>query len=244
MQRLEQFPFITICKWAIIISIPVWLALTGVRLVASEAFLRLEYNKPNFPADTFGFTQEERLAYAPPALQYLSNNQGIEFLGDLTFPDGSPMYNERELHHMADVQKVAVIAFRIQFVLSVLMLVVVGLLAYPMTTRKALKQALLYGASLTLAIIVALLVLAFTSWDVFFEQFHQLFFAAGTWRFEYSDTLIRLFPEQFWFDAAFAIGIFTAGGAISLLILAGFWQYKTKTAAAQHQSTATVGDVD
>lgn len=40
-------------------------------------------------------------------MNYLTNDEGIEFLGDLKFPDGSPVYNERELHHMVDV-KVAI----------------------------------------------------------------------------------------------------------------------------------------
>jgi uncharacterized membrane protein len=46
-----------------------------------------------------------------------------------------------------------------------------------------------------------------------------MFFAQGTWQFLYSDTLIRMFPEQFWFDAALVIGTLTSLGAIVILIL-------------------------
>jgi integral membrane protein (TIGR01906 family) len=53
---------------------------------------------------------------------------------------------------------------------------------------------------------VAVVLAAILSWDVFFTGFHTLFFQSDTWYFAYSDTLIRLFPEQFWFDAALLIG--------------------------------------
>jgi integral membrane protein (TIGR01906 family) len=56
-------------------------------------------------------------------------------------------------------------------------------------------------------------IIAALSWDTFFTSFHSIFFASGTWQFEYSDTLIRLFPEQFWFDAAVTIGALTILGA-------------------------------
>jgi hypothetical protein len=37
--------------------------------------------------------------------------------------------------------------------------------------------------------------------------------------FLYEDTLIRLFPEQFWFDAALFIGALTVIGAVVTLFL-------------------------
>ncbi|HQL40021.1 MAG TPA: hypothetical protein PKV95_11150, partial [Anaerolineaceae bacterium] len=40
------------------------------------------------------------------SLQYITTNAPITALSDLTFPDGSPLYNERELSHMDDVQRV------------------------------------------------------------------------------------------------------------------------------------------
>jgi integral membrane protein (TIGR01906 family) len=91
--------------------------------------------------------------------------------------------------------------------------------------HKALRQALFSGAILTLGIIAAIVVIAILNWDFFFTEFHTLFFAGGTWRFEYSDTLIRLFPEQFWFDAALTIGSMTVLAAMSILILT--WRWKT-----------------
>ena len=55
------------------------------------------------------------------------------------------------------------------------------------------------------------------------------FFAAGTWTFEYSDTLIRLFPEAFWYDAALTIAGLSVGGGL-LLAFAGWWLQRRRVA--------------
>ncbi|HRO89588.1 MAG TPA: DUF1461 domain-containing protein, partial [Promineifilum sp.] len=50
------------------------------------------------------------------------------------------------------------------------------------------------------------------AWPIFFVQFHELLFPPGTWTFAYSDSLIRLFPEQFWFD----FGVLISGATLVL----------------------------
>ena len=47
------------------------------------------------------------------------------------------------------------------------------------------------------------------AWPIFFVQFHELLFPPGTWTFAYTDSLIRLFPEQFWFDIGVLISVTT-----------------------------------
>lgn len=218
-RQADYLPLVRgLLTWFIMLAVPIWLSLTATRLLVSEAYLQYEYNKPDFPADPYGFTQADRLAYAPYAIAYLTNGSDIRFLGDLNFPDGSPMYNERELGHMADVKAVMQVAFAFHGVLSV-GVTVVGVW-FDVTTRKGLWAALKRGAYLTLGLIVSLVVIAALSWDVFFETFHSLFFAQGTWRFLYSDTLIRLFPERFWFDAAVTIGVLVVVGALLILLVA------------------------
>jgi integral membrane protein (TIGR01906 family) len=210
----------------IIISTPIWLVLTGVQLLLTDAYLHFEYHKPDFPADPYGFTLEERLTYAPLAVEYLRNSSGIEFLADLTFPDGSLQYNSRELQHMADVKQVVRAAVIFHYALSIVLLAVVLWLYFNLTTRNMLHNALATGSMLTLLIIAVLVGLSLLSWDVFFTAFHQVFFEAGTWQFAYSDTLIRLFPERFWFDAALTIGIFTTAGALLLRVVTWLWGRK------------------
>lgn len=183
---------------------PVLLVLIAVRLVMTPLFLQFEYNRPGFPVDFYGFTAQDRLAYAPYALDYLLNAEDVTYLGDLRFPDGTEMYNARELHHMRDVKVVTQYAFVLAVVGGLLAFIAVRVLWT--LNRHTLFVALLRGSRLTLGLIAAIVIISVTSWDTFFTTFHTLFFAGGTWQFAYSDTLIRLFPEQFWFDAALIIG--------------------------------------
>ena len=164
----------------------------------SPAFLYFEYTRPGFPEDYFGFTIEDRLDYAPFAINYLLNASEITYLGDLTFPDGTPLFNARELRHMRDVKVMTQIAFGGALVIGLITLVAGTVLRL----SGRLSRALLQGSITTLSLIAAIVLVAIINWDGFFTGFHSLFFADGTWYFAYSDTLIRLFPEQFWFDAA------------------------------------------
>jgi uncharacterized membrane protein len=50
-----------------------------------------------------------------------------------------------------------------------------------------------------------------------------MFFEAGTWQFYNSDTLIRLYPQQFWFDASLVIAAMTIGGALLCIAVPRWW---------------------
>src|SRR5215211_9549720 len=96
--------------------VPIALIGLGLRLLLSPLFLKLEYNMPYFPPDEYGFTKEDRLKWAPYALDYLVNSEDISYLGDLKFEDGTPLYNERELSHMEDVKRVTQRALRVWYI--------------------------------------------------------------------------------------------------------------------------------
>jgi len=209
----------------VILAFPFLVVMIFVRLVMSPIFPQFEYNRPGFPDDYYGFTVQERLTYAPYAIQYLLNGDDISFLGDLRFPDGTEMYNTRELHHMRDVKVVTQYAFASAFFGGILALLTIYFLWR--SNRAALRAALLNGSRLTIGLILTIVIMSVTNWDTFFTAFHGLFFAGGTWQFEYSDTLIRLFPEQFWFDASLVIG-----GATLLVALVTM--YLTLRASNRH----------
>lgn len=226
MDTQPQFRLLTfIAARFITLATPLLLVMISIRLIMTPLFLQIEYTRPGFPEDFYGFTTEDRLQYAPFAIDYLMNGDGIDFLSNLDFPDGSAMYNARELRHMHDVKIVTQFAYAAAVIIGLIVIVA----AYTLwrMNRSALRNAIFQGSVFTLAIIAAIVLIAILNWDTFFTGFHQIFFASGTWRFEYSDTLIRLFPEQFWFDAALVIGGITVLGALVLLTVA--WRWKTRS---------------
>lgn len=207
----------------IIVAIPVALVMTNVRLMLTDFYVNYEYNKASFPPDIMGlWTTEDRLTYSKLALNYLLNDAGIEFLGEQVFPDGAT-YTGRELGHMLDVKIVVQWTLRAGY--AALLIAVVGslLLAWPPETRPIARSALMIGSGILLAILLALLAYIALNFNAFFTQFHNVFFAEGTWMFRLDDVLIRMFPLQFWSD------IFTLIGGLSivqaLLILGLSWRF-------------------
>ncbi len=200
------------------LSVPVLLVMVSVRVVMTPLFLQFEYSRIDFPPDFYGFTTEDRLQYAPYALQYLLNGEEINFLGDLRFPDGGDLYNARELRHMRDVKTVTQVVFLASAVIALLAIISLYLLIRHSPSHASVS--LVRGSILSISLVVAIVIIAVLSWNTFFTGFHSLFFSSGTWQFEYSDTLIRLFPEQFWFDAAVVIGVLTVAGACLLWCIA------------------------
>jgi integral membrane protein (TIGR01906 family) len=193
-----------------------------LRALLSPLFLQIEYNMPYFPPDEYGFTKEDRLRWAPIALNYLLNDEDISYLGDLRFDDGTPLYNERELSHMDDVKRVTQGALRVWYV-SLALLALLSVWAWSAGWWQDYRLGLMRGGWLMvgLAVAVGLIVVVGIAIDPnvfwnFFAGFHSLFFEGDSWMFLFSDTLIRLFPIRFWQDAFLLAAVIALGGGIAL----------------------------
>jgi len=196
---------------------PIFLLGLGLRILLTPLYYNIEYRMPYFPPDTYGFTMEDRLHWAPYAVDYLLNNADISYLGDLTFEDGSPLFNERELSHMQDVKVVTKGTLRVWYV-SVLLLAGLGIWAWYGKGRQAYRQGLRRGGWLMIGLVAAIgLFGAIAFWQLF-TLFHGLFFEGDSWLFLFSDTLIRLFPIRFWQDAFLWAGVIAIGGALGLAL--------------------------
>ena len=210
-------------SWLVALLVPLALIGFGLRVLLTPLFLKIEYNMPYFPSDDYGFTKEDRLKWAPIALDYLVNSADISYLGNLKFEDGSPLYNERELSHMADVKRVTKSALNVWYI-SLALLAMLGMWSWrggtwTQTYRLGLMRGgwLMVGlaAVIGLIVIVGIAVNPDIFWN-FFAGFHHLFFTGDSWLFLFSDTLIRLFPIRFWQDAFLFAAVIALGGGIAL----------------------------
>lgn len=213
---------LNILSWLVAILVPITLIGLGLRALLTNAFLQIEYNMPYFPADQYGFTKADRLKWAPYALDYLVNSADISYLGDLNFEDGSPLYNERELSHMADVKRVTQAALNVWYI-SLALLIMLGAWSWRGDWMQTYRLGLTRGGWLMVGlagvigviVVVGILINPNIFWN-FFAGFHALFFEGDSWLFLYSDTLIRLFPLRFWQDAFLYAAVIALGGGFAL----------------------------
>ncbi|MDQ0822126.1 integral membrane protein (TIGR01906 family) [Arthrobacter sp. V4I6] len=199
------------------ICFPIILLVIAVRAVTSPLFLWVEYNRPGFPGDGYGFSTDDRMTYGSYAVDYLSNWSGPRYLGELVDRSGDQLFKEGEVSHMADVKLVILSAFGAGVLLILLSLIAITYLRRRSTG--GVRRGLFAGSMVTLVLIIGLAVLAVLGWEQFFTEFHRLFFASGTWTFSLQDTLIRLFPGQFWVDAGIVIGAMVLLVSLATLIL-------------------------
>lgn len=209
-------------SWLVAILVPLALIGLGIRALLTPFFLQIEYNMPYFPPDEYGFTKEDRLKWAPYALDYLVNNEDISYLGNLKFDDGTLLFNERELRHMDDVKRVTQGALNVWYI-SLALLTLLGIWSWRGEWMQAYRQGLMRGGwlmvglagAIGLIVVVGILINPNVFWN-FFAGFHSLFFEGDSWLFLYSDTLIRLFPIRFWQDAFLVAAVIALGGGFAL----------------------------
>ncbi len=212
-------------SWIITIFIPVVIVMSVARMLFTPTYLVVEYHMPGFPADTYGFSLQDRIKYGGLAVDYLNNSAGISFLSSLRFPQGqqappstciymtdcTQLFSDSELQHMVDVKVVYKTAIHV-LEGSVIILALFALWAWRGRWLKDYMKGLQRGGLLTVILLGAIVLFILAAFNVFFVLFHEIFFKPGTWMFLYSDTLIRLFPERFWQDT------FLYGTVLSVVI--------------------------
>jgi integral membrane protein (TIGR01906 family) len=199
---------ILLAKILVIILVPIFFLMTSIRILITPIYPQVEYRMPGFPADPFGFSAQERLAFAKTSVAYLLNSEPISFLGNLKMADGSPLYNDRELSHMLDVKNLVQAMIKAwYFILFILLLI--WLFAWRTGWLRGFFNAVRNGGWASLGLIGLIILSTFLDFSALFTGFHRIFFTGDTWLFYTSDSLIRLFPERFWSDAFLYIGILT-----------------------------------
>jgi integral membrane protein (TIGR01906 family) len=209
-------------RWLVVLCIPIVLIGTGLRLILLPQFLQVEYRMPHFPPDTYGFSTADRLYWATLTWRYLVDPSDEASLAVLTFGNGSPLFNEREVSHMADVKAVVQMALA-AWIAALAVLAAAAVFSWRAGRLVEYRRALRDGGWLTIGlagfigIIVALGMVANPAlfWE-FFTVFHGLFFEGDSWLFAYSDTLIRLFPIRFWQDTFLAAALIVLAGGAAL----------------------------
>ena len=216
-----------ILKLFITLLVPILVIGGATSLLATDSYLAFEYNKTSFPPDTFGYFQRQRFVLASTNIHYVRAHLPSDELSRQSM-NGVPVYTTREVSHMADVRAVFQSVFRVGQ-MSLIVFLLLSFILWRSGERASLTSAVKSGGILTSGMILSIALLAIFSWQFWFNNFHLIFFKPGSWLFSYSDTLIRLFPVEFWFDATLTISVLSFVGGI-ILALFGWSLEKTATA--------------
>lgn len=221
-----------VIQWLIIFTMPFFLGFSAIEtsVNGAELYVGYEYGKTGFPRDLqqvdpvtqqqlglTPLTQEQREELALVAVNYLQRPEPAEevifMLEEQRLPGTDrPLYNESEISHMIDVKHVTDGIARLNWLAALIVLGGLAVLLAGSETRPLAYQAIFRGGVATMLILLFIGLFIVVGWSVFFVQFHELLFPPDTWTFAYSDSLIRLFPEQFWFD----FGVLLSGFALLL----------------------------
>lgn len=198
------------------LAVPLVTIMLAVRTVASPFFLWAEYHRPGFPADSYGFDTSERLRLGSYGLDYILNLAPDSYLAQIE-SQGQRAFLASEVSHMTDVK--LLIIWSSSLTALVLVLALLSAWRLPSRVPGAIRSSLFAGSLLTLLLLLGLGVSALLGWEGFFTNFHQVLFPQGNWTFRASDTLIRLYPPQFWLDAAASAGTLILFFTLLLLVL-------------------------
>jgi len=203
---------------AVALCVPGVLTLNGVRALANDWYVRLEYRR--LPADRYGLDRRERTELGLVGLHSVEpGGRGIRLLREARLPSGKPAFGQRELRHMRDVRRWLGRIYPAHLLALAALAALALLLSIRPASRGVVPRGLAAGAWVTLALAAAAVVLVLTSYETFEESFHGLLFETGTWRFRDADTLRRLYPDRFWSDTAAIVGAAAVLQALAILAL-------------------------
>ena len=205
MGRVNWFP------WAIfIIAVPLFLITASVTWA---------FNSPGLYNDGFekysisrisGITDSDLRQVGADIRSYI--NSGDEPLDVRTSILGTErdLFNDREVAHMKDVKQLVrgVYVLALASAVYLAAMVVIGFALHRGRFVADLAKRLAWGGGLTLVLLIVFGLVALVGFDSVFLKFHQLSFANDFWRLDpRTDYLVRIFPQDFWFDATLWVAI-------------------------------------
>ena len=248
---VEDTPrFLKLRAALIALTVPLTVLMIAIRAVASAPFLWLEYHRPGFPEDSYGYYLIERMRLGSYGVDYINNFAPREYLARVTTgADNTLAFTEAEVNHMHDVKWVLLIAT--VAVAALFLLTLFSSISLRERAPGTIRRSLFAGAWITLGLIVVLGVVGVFGWEWLFTTFHQVFFPQGNWEFSVRSSLIRLYPPQFWIDAAIAVAVLVAAQITLLLVTTWPTKYRKLKAERRRQerqelrvklASARVGD--
>ena len=236
---MKRFFTVLFSVFASVMLIIAMLLVSIEMFALNSNFYKKEYKKLD-TAQSIGISEEDLdrvtdvlinyTADKAPSLDVTAKIAGVE----------QQVFGEREKAHMVDVQALYVGARNVR-TLCLIAAPILILIAFIISKAKALRvlcRSFLITSGAFLALTAALTVFAVTDFNAFWTSFHHVFFTNDLWLLNpYTDVLIMMVPEQFFFDLVTSIiirfiSMFVIFNAAALV---GLKLYKRKAARKVEQ---------
>lgn len=209
--------------------------ITAIEAVAywTPGYYEMEYEKYQVLNDLPEMTMEDLLTVTDEMMKFLRGNRADLHVYTTMGGQYREFFNEREIAHMIDVQKL----FLNGLALRRICVIMAAVLIAPFFFSKSKKDALrILSGSLcigTLVFFAAALFIAgiiSTNFSKYFIVFHHIFFTNDLWILNPStDMLINIVPEPFFMDTALRIGlVFAAMVLVFFCVCLAFFLWTKK----------------
>ena len=216
--------------WALfIVNVPLFLVTSSI----SWAF-----NSPGLYNDGFekysisrisGITDADLRQVGADIRHYINSDDEPLVVTTRIFGEKRDLFNNREISHMKDVKQLVRGVYVLALVSAAYLaaMIVVGFGWQKVRFVPALAKRLTWGGGLTLVLMMVFGTAALVGFDGVFLKFHQLSFANDLWQLDPgTDYLVRIFPQDFWFDATMWVSLRVIAGALILTVVgSGYFVY-------------------
>src|SRR5438132_1143951 len=203
---------------AFVLLLPLLIIGTSLRGLVTDRDFMLRGFQDNRVATTTGLDQAQLRRVADAFVAYFQAPPGQLQLQVTAFGQPRPLFTEREVAHMEDVQGLIQFFLRMQLVAAAV--VVIRLATAVALDRSAvpLGRDMLWSTGLMVGLVVLVGFLSLLDFDALWTRFHQIAFRNDLWQLDPTrDYLIMLFPERFWLAAT--VRMATSVGLQALLVL-------------------------
>lgn len=224
-----------------VVAVPLLLVTSNVRFFAGEARF-YERGFREFHADeATGVPMPELDSAARDIIDYFEDDS--DTLRILVTDDGEEvsLFNTRETEHMRDVKNVMQVLFRVNEVTLAYVLAYIAAVYLWSGERnlRSLARLSLLGVGVGVVVIGAIGAFAVAGFDQAWTTFHEILFRNDLWQLDPdTDRLIQMFPEPFWEEATYIIGIMTFAEATAIVIAATAYLLASRQSASTEQPSS------
>jgi integral membrane protein (TIGR01906 family) len=202
---------------AFVLLLPLLIIGTSLRGLVSDRALMLRGFQDNRVALVTGLDQAQLERIADAFVAYFQGPPGQIQMQVTAFGQSRPLFNEKEVQHMEDVQALIQWFLRLQVVAAGAVILRLAFAVAFDRAAVAIGREMLWSTALMVALVMLVGILSVLDFEALWTRFHQVAFRNDLWQLDPTrDYLIMLFPEPFWFTATISMATSVAIGTLLL----------------------------